>query len=112
MELVVLGVIGWLGYSFLRGNTKRGAETVRAHVYLGGLMAGVTTEEANRVCLYDVVSGPTETILSAKDRLRMEYEGSQAAMISDAYSKGMRPLLPLWYRAIMIPVKANVWSAV
>jgi len=112
MELVMFGVVCWLGYSFFRGNTKRGVETVRAHVYLSGLMAGATTEEANRVSLYDVASGPTETILSAKEHVSRDYAGSQTAMISDAYVKGMSPLLPLWYRAVMMRGKPHNWSMV
>lgn len=99
---MILGLVGWVGYSLFKGNTKRGAETVRAHVFLGGLLAGASVEDANRVAEYDVVNGPTEVIQSAIAHLNAEYGGKQRAMISDAYGKGMKSHLPLWYRTLLI----------
>src|SRR5690606_331171 len=102
MELLVLiGLLGWGLVSFLKGNTKRGAETVRAHVFLGGLAAGASVEEANHVAAYKVADGPTEVIASAMAHLKAEYGGSQRGMIADAYGKGMKPNLPFWYRQVI-----------
>ena len=102
--LVIMIVAGWAIYSLVAANTKRGAETVRAHVFLGGLMAGASVSEANGVAAYDVASGPTDVIQSAMLHLKAEYGGKQARMISDAYSKGMTPRLPAWYRSFVLKV--------
>lgn len=104
--LVVVALVVWLGISFLKGNTKRGVETVRAHVFLGGLAAGASLSEANAASMYDVAGGPTEVIQSAMAHLNIEYGGKQSAMISDAYRKGMIPKLPFWYRTIVVRTAA------
>ena len=100
--LLVLGLVGWVGYSLFKGNTRRGIETVRAHVFLVGLLAGDTVLEANRASLYDVANGPTEIIQNAIAHLRGSYGGKQKAMIADAYSKGMKSRLQFWYRTILV----------
>lgn len=102
MELLVLVIlIGWGIVTFLKGNTKRGAETVRAHVYLGGVLAGESVEQANQYAALDVASGPREVIDSAIAHVHSAYGGSQRAMIVDAYSKGMKSNLPFWYQQVM-----------
>ena len=102
MELLgVCVLIGWGVLSVVKGYTKRGAETVRAHVYLGGMLAGASVEQANRVAAFDVASGPREVIDSAIAHLHSAYGGSQRAMIVDAYSKGMKSNLPSWYQQVM-----------
>lgn len=98
---LLLGLAGWAGYSFLKANTKRGAETVRAHVFLGGIMAGASVEEAEMTSRFDVASEPTEVIHSAIAHVNGAYGGKQTAMISDACSKGMSSRLPQWYQAVM-----------
>ena len=69
---------------------------------MGNLVAGASKAEANQASLYDVASGPTDMILEAMACLKEDYAGKQSAMISDAYSKGMRPKLPFWYRTILM----------
>ena len=100
--LVVFGLVGWIGYSLIKGTTKRGVETVRAHVFLVGLFSGASIREANDISLADVLNGPTEVIRDAIDHLKSGYGGKQTAMIADAYSKGMKPRLPFWYRTILM----------
>ena len=103
MELLItLGVVAWGAYAFLKANTKRGAETVRAHIFLGGILAGASAQEANDAASIDVVALPTEVLHSAIAHLKGQYGGKQVSMISDAYRYGMRPKLPAWYRAFFV----------
>ena len=87
-------------YLFFKSNTARGAETVRAHVFLGGIQSGATIAEANHVVGFDIINGPPEVIQSAIAHLKSEYGGKQLPMIMDAYRHGMKSDLPLWYRTI------------
>ncbi len=100
--LVALGLVCWVGYGLFKGNTKRGVETVRAHIFLLGLAAGDSIKQADWISDADVVDGPTEVIRDAMDHVKTGYGGKQTVMISDAYSKGMKPRLPFWYRTILL----------
>lgn len=97
---IALLVLGVAAYVFLKTNTKRGAETVRAHVFLGGLHSGATVDEANYAANFDIANGRTEIIQSAIDHLKERYRGKQLTMITEAYRQGMQPRLPLWYQVI------------
>ncbi len=89
-------------------------ETVRAHVFLGGIAAGASVTDANYAASYDVENGPTEVIESAIEHVRSGYSRSQSAMISEAYRKGMTPRLPIAYRTFFVNQDATDkrWSQV
>jgi hypothetical protein len=76
-------------YFLFRGNTNRGIETVRAHVFLSAIRHGRSIEEANQHTNYDVASGPTEVITEAMDRVKSHYNGKQLPMIAEAKRLGM-----------------------
>lgn len=87
--LLLLLALGSGAYFFFKSNTKRGAETVRAYVYLGGLAAGASPAEANRVACLDVVNAPIDVIRGAMAAVKRDYDGKQLSMIGEAYRRGM-----------------------
>lgn len=98
--LIIILVLGIGAYLFLKGNTGRGIEAVRAHVFLGGMEAGVSVAEANHVASFDMTNAPTDIIQSAMTRIKHEYNGKQIPMIAEAYAKGMKSNLPMWTRSL------------
>ncbi|WP_306224945.1 hypothetical protein [Bosea beijingensis] len=102
VEVLILGlVVGSAVYILLKTNTMRGAEAVRAHIYLGGMEAGVSKAEANFVANIDAAEIPTEIIIQTKQRIQQQYGSKQLPMIADAYRAGMVPKLPTWQRMLM-----------
>lgn len=89
--LLILIAIGIGGYLFIRGNIKRGTETVRAYVYIGCIANGRTTEEANEAARADISNGPTEIIRAAMNEVKYKYDGKQLSLIRKAYTLGMIP---------------------
>jgi hypothetical protein len=99
--LIVLIVLGAAVFYFLKGNARRGAETVRASIFLTGLESGHTVAEANLVANMDVEHLPTSTIHDAVNHVRLFYGGKQLPMIAEAYRKGMTPKLAGWYQVLI-----------
>jgi hypothetical protein len=99
--IIFLVAIGFAAYKFFKFNTALGAETVRAYVFMGGLRANVTVEEANFVASHDVASGPKDIILGAKQHVHRYYGGKQAPLIREAFACGMISHLPPWYQSVM-----------
>lgn len=87
--LLIVIAIGVGAYWFFKANTRRGAETVRAYVYIGGILAGRSPEEANRVAAFDMTNAPTDIIRGAMNAVKNDYNGKQLAMIAEAYRLGM-----------------------
>ncbi|MCD2183591.1 hypothetical protein [Rhizobium sp. GN54] len=100
MTLIVLALIGWGLYTFFKFNTKRGAETVRAHVFLGRIEAGEHAETANNAARLDVLNAPTSLILEAKARIAEQFDGKQGPMIAKSYGLGMTPQISPWLRTL------------
>lgn len=99
--LLVLIVLGAAVFYFLKGNVRRGAETVRASVFLTGLESGSTVAEANLVASMDAEHMPASMIHNAMDHVRLVYGGKQLPMIAEAYRKGMKPKLALWNQVLI-----------
>lgn len=98
--LLVLLLLAGAAYSFFKSNTRRGAETVRAYVFLSGLRTGASVEEANFLASFDVANGPTHVIRDAIEHVRYAYGGKQRPMIAEAYRSGMHPKLSYIYRLL------------
>ncbi|QEN86751.1 hypothetical protein FZC33_10605 [Labrys sp. KNU-23] len=101
MEIVLLLLVAGGGYMFFKSNTRRGAESVRSYVFLGGIAAGASVEEANHVASFNTVQAPPNVIQAAIAHCRSAYGGKTLAMISEAYGQGMRPKLPMWEQRLM-----------
>ena len=86
---VVLIVLGAAAYFFIRGNTRRGANTVRAFVYMRAIKCGASVEGANEQAQLDVANAPTETIQDAMAFVRLKYGGKQLPLIEDAKQAGL-----------------------
>nr|WIE92523.1 hypothetical protein P9270_004780 [Mesorhizobium sp. WSM4875] len=99
--LLVLTVLGAAVFYFLKGSTRRGAETVRASIFLTGLESGSTVAEANLVASMDAEHMPTSMIHNAMDHVRLLYGGKQLPMIAEAYRKGMKPKLAIWNQVLI-----------
>lgn len=112
--LLVLIALGAAVFYFLRGNVRRGTETVRASIFLTGLESGHTVAEANLVASMDAEHMPTSMIHNAMDHVRLFYGGKQSPMIAEAYRKGMKPKLAVWNQVLIdmlhssIPGRGNV----
>ncbi|RWL50118.1 MAG: hypothetical protein EOR60_01800 [Mesorhizobium sp.] len=106
--LLVLFVLGAAVFYFLKGSTRRGAETVRASIFLTGLESGHTVAEANLVATIDAEHMPASTIRDAMEHVRLLYGGKQLPMIEEAYRKGMKPKLPLWNQVLINILHSSV----
>lgn len=106
--LLVLIVLGAAVFYFLKGNARRGAETVRASIFLTGLESGHTVAEANLVASMDAEQMPTSMILNAMDHVRLFYGGKQLPMIAEAYRKGMKPKLAIWNQVLIDMLHSSV----
>ncbi len=94
--LFVLALIGGGAYWFLRGNVRRGAEIMRAHIFLGSLRHGKSVAEANGYASADMSNLPPEFVHNATLRANHEYGGQKLVMVGGAYRLGMHPNLPIW----------------
>ncbi|MBZ9884708.1 hypothetical protein LB535_20375 [Mesorhizobium sp. CA10] len=99
--LLGLVVLGAAVFYFLKGNSRRGAETVRASIFLTGLESGHTVAEANLVASMDAEHMPASMIHNAMDHVRVFYGGKQLPMIAEAYRKGMKPKLAMWNQVLI-----------
>ena len=97
--LFVLAVLGGGAFWFLRGNVRRGAEIMRANIFLGSLRQGKSLVEANGYASTEMGNLPPEFVHGATERAHHEYDGLKLAMVGDAYRQGMHPKLPFWERA-------------
>jgi hypothetical protein len=84
----VVLVLGGGAWFFFKRNTKRGANTVRAFVYMSERSRGASVEDANKAANYDVANGPVEIVRQAMDCVRVAYGGSQLALIAEAKQAG------------------------
>lgn len=90
MEMVaILLLIGVAVYFFFKHSTTRGTNTVRAYLYLRAVNAGLSIADANDYARDDVVNGPTQTIVDAKEFVRTMYGGKQLPMIAEAKRLGL-----------------------
>lgn len=99
--LIVLAVLAIGGYVFIKGVVARGAETVRASLFLTRIRAGSTVAEADLVAGIDVTNLPPFFAHRAAEDVRLSYEGKQLSMIAKAYRAGMTPRLPWWNQALI-----------
>lgn len=104
----VLAVLGGGAYWFWRGNVRRGAEIMRAHIFLGALKHGKSPIEANGYASVDMSDLPPEFVTNSALRAKHEYDGLKLVMVGDAYGQGMHPKLPFWERA-SISAKYKSW---
>lgn len=104
--LFVLAVLGGGAYWFLRGNVRRGAEIMRAYIFLTALERGHSVVEANGYASRDMSEVPEQFIGLANARATVSYGGIRLAMVGDAYRRGMQPKLPFWERSSIMSAYA------
>ncbi|MCR4520280.1 hypothetical protein [Bosea sp. 47.2.35] len=92
MTIIIIGLLIIGAVWFFKNNTRRGAETVRAYVYLNLIESGVDKLLANHAVLH-VMNVEPDVIRSAKLAVARVYGGKQIPMIADAYLAGMLPQL-------------------
>jgi len=97
--LFVLALLGGGAYWFFKGNIRRGAEIMRAHIFLGALKHGKSVVEANGYASSDMSNLSPDFAHNATLRADHDYGGVKLAMVSEAYKLGMYPKLPSWERA-------------
>jgi len=114
MEIVILGLLAFVGYKFLRTTTSAGREAVRAYVYLEALNKGVDPHEAETIADAMVSDPSSDVTKRATDVARRGYQrfhgGKQLAVIGYAYRHGLRSNMPFWYTAFAraVPPTAQV----
>ncbi len=89
--LFVLLVLGGGAYWFFRGNIRRGAEIMRANVFLTAIRHGKSKLEANGLAAREMSDLPPEYMHMANARASQQYGGVRMAMVADAYRHGMIP---------------------
>lgn len=99
--LILCALIGWGLYAFVKGNTKRGAEAVRACIFMEGIKSGYSAEHANQSASMNLLDAPTDIIREAVHIINVEYGGKQLPLISAAYRSGMISYLPTWQRIML-----------
>ena len=104
MEIsLVLFALGAAAYYFFKNNTKRGLESVRSQVFLGGVLSGHTVSDANYAASFGFMGQlPPELIQSAIAVSKAEYGGRTFSIIAEAYQRVMKPRLPVWQRIIIL----------
>ena len=104
MEIsLALLALGAAAYYFFRNNTKRGLESVRAQVFLGGVHSGHTVSDANYAASFGFTGQPPpEVIQSATALSKAEHGGKSFPIIAEAYRRGMKPRLPVWQKIIIL----------
>jgi hypothetical protein len=99
--LILCALVGWGLYVFVKGNTKRGAEAVRAFIFMEGIKSGYSAEQANQSAAINLLDAPTNLIREAVHIINVDYGGKQLPLISAAYRGGMKPYLPTWQRIML-----------
>lgn len=89
--LVVVLALGAGLYFFFKRNTERGANTVRAYMYLSAIREGCTVEEANQIANTDASELSSQMIHGAKLQVQTHYGGKQLPFIADAVRAGFVP---------------------
>ena len=99
--------------ALLQGNSAIGTappppRAARAVVKgLGGLLSGNTVSDANYAASFGFIGQlPPEVIQSATALSKAEYGGKTFPIIAEAYQSGMKPMLPIWQRIIIL---GSVW---
>jgi hypothetical protein len=100
--LFVLIVLGGGAYWFFRGNIRRGAEIMRANVFLTALERGHSVIEANGYASREMSDLPPKFVHLANARASHQYNGMRLAMVGDAYRQGMHSKLPFWERSPIV----------
>ncbi|RFB92712.1 hypothetical protein B5K11_15755 [Rhizobium leguminosarum bv. trifolii] len=102
MEIIIIGLLAFVGYKLFRHTTKAGRETVRAYVYLEALKASGSQHGANQdadTIMRDLASDQLRNVaLMAKHQLQAVHGGKQLPIIGYAYRRGMKTAMPGWYR--------------
>ena len=105
--LLALFALGVAAYYFFRNHEKWGLETVRSQVFLSGLHSGNTVPDANYAASFGYMEQlPPEIIQSAAALSKAEYGGKTFPIIAEAYQSGMKPMLPIWQRIIIL---GSIW---
>lgn len=90
MEAIAIIALACVAVYFLiKHNTERGANTVRAYLYLRALAGGASVDDANQIACTDVINVRTEIIRAAQEYVSRAYDGKQLAMIADAKARGL-----------------------
>lgn len=101
MEIVVIGLLVFGGFSFFRYTARSGREAVRAFVYLEALRRGVSEQEANETTntILEVrnFERSKNVVLMAKHQIQTLHSGKQLPIIGYAYRHGMQTGMPRWY---------------
>ena len=88
---VALAVIALFVWLFLRGNSRRGVRTVRAHTFLEAVRAGQSVEEANQAAAaLDAKALPRRAIHDTMLYLNEHHRGRQAPLIKAAEKAGWK----------------------
>lgn len=107
MEAVlIIAVLAWAGYKFVKFNTAAGAEAVRAFVYLEGLKRGENKDRANEVVDIDLVSINPDQLRRVTETIQTVH-GKQLPLMGEAYRRGMRPKVPTWYYNFVLKTPAS-----
>lgn len=106
MEIVVIGLLVFGGYKFLRYTIRSGREAVRAFVYLEALKRGGSQRDANETTdtILDVYypEQAKNLVMMAKHQIQTLHAGKQLPLIAYAYRYGMRAAMPGWYRKMAL----------
>ncbi|MBW8639168.1 hypothetical protein K1W69_18375 [Hoeflea sp. WL0058] len=85
---VVALLVGGAGYFFLKKNTERGADTVRAYIFMSDIETGLPVEIANRNARGSASSLSEAYIRLAKHHVDSQYQGKQLPFLADAEAAG------------------------
>ena len=70
MEIsLVLFALGAAACYFFRNNTKRGLESVRAQVFLSGVLSGHTVSDANYAARFGIIGQPPPEVIQSATAL-------------------------------------------
>lgn len=102
LEIIIIGLVAFAAYKFLRHTKPDKTEAVRAYLFLDALNKGLSVETANAIADHILVEPASERVKNAKRTALMEYKllhgGNELPVIGHAYRHGMRSTRPDDYR--------------
>jgi uncharacterized protein YbaA (DUF1428 family) len=106
LEIIIIGLLAFAGYRFLRHTTRAGREAVRAYVYMETLQKGLSPEDANVMTDALLRNVGSDVAINAANMAKLEYrtvhQGKQLPLIGHAYRQGLSTAMPFWYQKMAL----------
>jgi hypothetical protein len=110
MEFLLLCLAIGAAYKFYKANKIKfmqlsitvGAESLRAYIYLEALLKGVSKHEAQALTANSMMMDLDPSVMmQIMTEIQLVHNNKPAALVAEAYSRGMPSNLPKWYQYLV-----------